>query len=66
MASDDVTFNMYFSGQSFMGVYDIGAAQAMIDHSKKTMRKVKGYAGNAGGAVAACMVLTSPGALMVR
>ncbi|XP_071831235.1 patatin-like phospholipase domain-containing protein 4 [Apostichopus japonicus] len=60
----DLSFNMYFSGQSFMGVYDLGTAQSMIDHSKQTLQKVKGYAGNSAGAIAACMVLTSPGTLM--
>lgn len=63
---DDITFNIYFTGNTFMGIYDMGAAQSIVDHAKRTLQKVKGYAGTSAGAIVACILLTTPDKVLVR
>lgn len=49
-----------------MGIYDMGAAQSIVDHAKRTLQKVKGYAGSSAGAIVACILLTTPDKVLVR
>ncbi|XP_002735864.1 patatin-like phospholipase domain-containing protein 4 [Saccoglossus kowalevskii] len=59
------TFNVVFSGTSFLGIYNIGSAQCLLDHAKNVLKKVQCYGGTSVGAIVAAMMLTSPEKLLV-
>ncbi|XP_070546812.1 patatin-like phospholipase domain-containing protein 4 isoform X2 [Ptychodera flava] len=59
------SFNVVFSGTSFLGIYSIGSAQALLDHAKNVLKKVQCYGGTSAGSIAAAFMLTAPEKMLV-
>ncbi|XP_077995108.1 patatin-like phospholipase domain-containing protein 4 [Glandiceps talaboti] len=58
-------FNVVFSGTSFLGIYNIGSAQCLLDHAKGVLKRVECYGGTSAGSIAATFMLTAPEKILV-
>ncbi len=64
-ADGDSWYNVMFVGTSFMGIYNVGSAQCLLDHGKGVMDRTRCVGGTSAAAIIACLMLSAPERLLV-
>ena len=62
---DESSYNVMFTGTSFMGIYNVGSAQCLVDHGQGVIDRIRCVGGTSAGAITACLLLSSPERLPV-
>ncbi|XP_071505021.1 patatin-like phospholipase domain-containing protein 4 [Diadema antillarum] len=57
-------YRLCFSGNSFLGLYDIGTAVCILDHGKRVVNEVASYGGVSAGVIAAAIMVSAPERLL--
>ncbi|XP_072047821.1 patatin-like phospholipase domain-containing protein 4 [Amphiura filiformis] len=60
----DSGFNVMFVGTSFMGIYNVGSAQCLLDHGKGVMHRTRCVGGASAAAIIASILLSAPERLL--
>ncbi|XP_041472020.1 patatin-like phospholipase domain-containing protein 4 [Lytechinus variegatus] len=53
-------YRISFSGNSFLGVYDLGCAMCLLDHGKRLLQNVESYWGISSGGLTAALMMSAP------
>lgn len=59
------TVNLSFAACGFMGIYHLGAMEAILRHGDKLLASLRACAGASAGALVAAVMITSPDKLEV-
>eukprot|EP00057_Strongylocentrotus_purpuratus_P012673 XP_011667147.1 PREDICTED: patatin-like phospholipase domain-containing protein 4 [Strongylocentrotus purpuratus] len=57
-------YRISFSGNSFLGVYDLGCAVCLLDHGKRLIQNVESYGGISSGVLTAALMMSAPECLL--